>query len=769
MTSVGSTGVFDGIRVLDCTQGIAGPTATMHLADFGAEVLKVESREGDRLRDDPGYLCWNRNKRFTNLDARDYRDLSELRRLLDCADVVVVDWPAAELERVGLDATTLLAERHHLTHAWMPPYSPHGRWAHLPDEPALLAAVSGVADFHRATEDRPVLPVVPILAYAHGALGAAAISAALLSRLRTGRGRSVVITGLHAVAAMQAAVTVSAPGISAPAMQKVGPASLANYAPYQCSDGLWLFLGALTEAFFLGTLDVIDLMDVMVMPGVDGTFANILRPEISAPVLARMQERFAQRNRATWLEALDGAGIPVAPVSTRQEWFDSETVAANDLRVDVNHSRLGKVTLPGVALRLSATPASIRHLPDDSYRGPSEQYWMDGAPTKGPRAGTAGEGRGNLPLKGIRILDASSFVAGTFGPSILAQYGADVIKLEPPTGDPYRAFSGSFAVINQAKRGISLDITTTSGRQTLDALIRKADVFVENLRPASRDRLGLDSESIYTTNPAMIHCSMGAYGKGPLGDKPGFDPLLQARSGLMDAQGGSHGPTMSSMLVHDILAGSLAAVGILAALYHREVSGRGQQVTTSLAHASVMVQAGELTSFAGRPPALSGGRDWSGPSPYRRLYRCRDGWICLWARCVAETVATDRALESPVGEFADRLRSFSVGDALDRLATSGVPAAKVLSRYDVFTDPWLIENDFYHSIPDPDVGAYFGIRSVTDWPGSAQAPMVRSFPIGLDTAEVLAGAGVSPARAEVAPPWSPSPPWRSSSASGTTA
>ena len=750
---------YTGIRVLDCTQGVAGPTATMHLADLGADVLKVEPEGGDRLSADPGYVCWNRNKQLTNLDVGDHRDLAELRRLVSRANVVAFDWSGADLERLGLDATSLLAERPDLIHAWMPPYGTHGRWAHLPDEPGLLAAVSGVADFHRATEDRPVLPVVPILAYAHGALGAAGIAAALLSRRRAGGGRSVVVTGLHAVAAMQAAVTVTAPGISAPGMRKVGVASLANYAPYRCSDGQWLFLGALTDAFFLAALDAIDLMEVMVLPGVDGSFANILLPEISAAVMARMQARFAERDRVTWLEALDRAGVPVAPVASRREWFDSETVAANGLRVELEHSRLGPVALPGVPLRLSATPASVRHLPDDSHRLPSAEYWVDDLPENDGQDGKADESDGSLPLKGIRVLDAASFVAGTFGPSILAQYGASVIKVEPPAGDPYRAFSGSFAVINQGKRGISLDITAPGERKILDSLIGNSDVFVENLRPLSRQRLGLEPGSTRITNPAIVHCSMGAYGDGPLADKPGFDPLLQARSGLMDAQGGEDEPAMSSMLVHDIAGGTLAAIGILAALYNREVSGVGQHVATSLAHASVMVQAGELTSFAGRIPATVGSRDWPGPSPHRRLYRCSNGWICLWARSPEEVAATSRALElSAAGgvepglcarQIGDRLGSLAVTEALDRFTTSGVPAAKVLSRYDVFTDPWLLDNGLYHSIPDAEVGAYFGIRSVAEWPGSTESPMARSFSIGQDTAEVLAEAGID--RAGVAP------------------
>lgn len=752
MTSRHRPAVYHGIRVLDCTQGIAGPTATMHLGDLGADVLKVEPPEGDHSAAEPGYQCWNRNKQLTALDLGDQQDVRELRRLARRADVVVFDWPAARMERLGFDATSLRAERRDLIHVWMPPLGPTGRWAHLPDVPALLAAVSGVADFHRATEDRPVLPVVPVLAYAHGALGAAAASAALLSSRRTGTAQAVVVSGLHAVSAMQAAVTVTAPGISSPGMQKVGVASLANYAPYRCADGQWLFLGALTEGFFIKTLDVIGLMDVLVMPEVEGSFANILRPEVSAGVLTRVQERFAERDRPTWLEMLDRAGVPVAPVSTRHEWFDSETVAANHLRVTIRHSGLGDVTMPGLPVELSLTPGAVRHLPDESHRVTAARYWDDAAAPAGPYPGTPAS-EPELPLTGLNVVDASSFVAGTFGPSILAGYGASVVKVEPPTGDPYRAFSGSFAVINQWKRGACLDLTAPDERESFDSLLAGADVFVENLRRSSRQRLGLDAPSVGMRHPHLVHCSMGAYGDGPLAGKPGFDPLLQARSGLMAAQGGADGPAMSSMLVHDIAAGSVAAVGILAALYHREVSGVGQHVAASLAHASVMVQAGELTSFEGSPPALVGGRDWPGPAPYRRLYSCRDGWLCLWARTDAEVASVHRVLElngsqtdgsqTDRDRLAERLGELTATEALDRLGSARVPAARVLSRFDVYTDPWLAQNRMFHSVPDAAVGAYYGVRSFADWPQCAAPPPSRSFAIGDDTAPVLARTRVS--------------------------
>jgi crotonobetainyl-CoA:carnitine CoA-transferase CaiB-like acyl-CoA transferase len=242
--------------------------ATMYLADFGADVVKIEPQAGDRLAADPGYLCWNRNKRFSSVDLEDYHELAELRRMLGVADVAVFDWPPSELDRLGFDATTLLSRHPSLIHLWLRPYSSGGRWSHLPEDPILLAAVSGVADYYRATEERPVAPVVPAVSYTQAGLAAAGVAAALVDRATNGHGRSLVVTGLHAVAAQHAAVTVDAPNIVRSGWQpKDGVALLPNYSPYQCGDGDWLFLGALTQPFFLSALEALGLVEVMVMPG----------------------------------------------------------------------------------------------------------------------------------------------------------------------------------------------------------------------------------------------------------------------------------------------------------------------------------------------------------------------------------------------------------------------------------------------------------------------------------------------------------------------
>lgn len=201
---------FSGFRVIDFCQGIAGPMATMLLADFGAEVIKVEPPGGDRMREHPGFWCWNRNKRVVTLDLHQFDGLAAARQLLASADAAVFDWTPGELERSGLDSVSVRGADPALVHAWFPPYSPLGRWSQLPPDEGLLEAVSGVAWLQMSYEDRPTYLVTPQVQYGQAMLGAGALAAALYAKLRTGRGQTLEVSGLHGVAAVESGGTIKA-------------------------------------------------------------------------------------------------------------------------------------------------------------------------------------------------------------------------------------------------------------------------------------------------------------------------------------------------------------------------------------------------------------------------------------------------------------------------------------------------------------------------------------------------------------------------------
>jgi crotonobetainyl-CoA:carnitine CoA-transferase CaiB-like acyl-CoA transferase len=203
-------------------------------------------------------------------------------------------------------------------------------------------------------------------------------------------------------------------------------------------------------------------------------------------------------------------------------------------------------------------------------------------------------------LTGITVLDLSAYIAGPYGCSLLADLGAKVIKVEPPTGDTLRQYpstlpgeSRAFLGVNRSKRGIIIDLKKPEGLQVLQHLIARADVLVHNFRPSVPKRLGIDYESLRKINPRLIYCALTGYGSnGPMKDRAGYDQVLQAITGICTFQGeGRPEPEIVYGSVVDFYAASLLAYAVNAALYHRERTGEGQDIGVSLLGSALAMQA----------------------------------------------------------------------------------------------------------------------------------------------------------------------------------
>jgi crotonobetainyl-CoA:carnitine CoA-transferase CaiB-like acyl-CoA transferase len=529
---------------------------------------------------------------------------------------------------------------------------------------------------------------------------------------------------------------------------------------YQAGDGKWFQLFALTPKFFFKALEALDMVDVMAMPGIDGDFQRLFDPTRSEPATERLEKRFLERPCADWCSLLLAARVPVAPVAHREEWLQSELVAANEMRVGVEDPELGLVSMPAVPVRLYSTPGQVRSLPLTISARDTGNLVRESAVNR-----PAPLSQRRRPLEGVRVLDLSSFIAGPLATAVLADFGADVVKVEPLDGDPYRLVSVAFVAVNQRKRGIALDIRQTRGYETFLRLVAEADVLVHNFPPGLDAELKVDYPTLRPHNPGLVHYSVSAYGRrGPLARTPGFDQLLQARSGLAATQGGDGPPVGSVIPVHDVGAAAIGAFGILTALYARQNTGHGQEVSTSLASVATIIQAGELVQFSGRPTPIRGGPDFVGPSALRRYYQCRDGWMALAApseqsaRAALDELGCEpwkglSVLDEPNdGRLARRLEKALAAlpstSAIDRLASRGVPCAEVLSRNDAMTDPWLLENGFFHEVEDAELGPCRVVRTYSDWIASG-LPIARSAPrLGEHTTEVLTAAGYSTERIE---------------------
>ena len=342
-------------------------------------------------------------------------------------------------------------------------------------------------------------------------------------------------------------------------------------------------------------------------------------------------------------------------------------------------------------------------------------------------------------LEGVRVVDFSQVMAGPFCTMLLGDLGADVIKVEPPAGDLSRSMGGErlrlrgndhapFLALNRNKRSIALDLSNTDDRAICLALLQTADVIVENFRPGVMRNLGIDYDAIAATNPRVVYASISGFGQsGPYADRPGFDLIAQAMTGLMSVTGEPAGaPVKCGPPVADLAAGLYAAHGILAALLARAESGRGQYLETSLFEAALGLSAWEACEYwaTGVAPQPFGSAHRLS-APYQAL-RTQDGYLVVaalkvrqWQR-LCEVIQRDDLLGDPRFESnAARLahlpdlteeleRSLAAAPTaawVERFLAAGVPAGPLLDYHQVFADPHTHARDMVEEIEHPVEGS----------------------------------------------------------------
>ena len=731
---------YQGLKILDCSQGRVGPMASMLMGDFGAEVLKVEPPGGDRARASPGYQMWNRNKARLTLDVDTDAGRGRLEELLAAADVAVFDDSPRRIEALGLmDA----AERHpRLVRLWTPPYGTTGLWSEYEAHHGALTAITGAAFRQSSYRDQPVYLIAPVLHYAQAAMAAGSAGAALLERGKSGLGQAVTVSGLNAVA-----LVGGASGMIMPIGRRPLGAS-PSYRTYECGDGQFLFLATLFSYFFQRALKAMDLTEIVL--------AEDVFPET---VTEAMESRFREKPRDEWLEILRAADVPAGPVCRREDWLGSDLIANNDMRVVLDDPERGPIEMPGVPIKLHKTPGKAVRLVREATEADVETFLAPSAASEVARTRSD-----TGPLTGIRVLDMGTVIAGAYASAILANLGADVIKVESADGDPWRDRDIGFTAYNRGKRGLVIDLKHPEGRVAFLDLARQADVVIDNYRLGVRDRLGVGHNDVLAANPRAISCSVTTYGsRGEETKRPGFDPLLQARSGLMAAQGGDDDePVFHIIAVNDFASATMAAFGVITALNAREATGEGQAMETSLTAQSAMFQSGELTTWPGAPPAPKGCRDCLGVTALDRFYACADGWVLIACRDAAEGKALAEGLGHPEWEtqfdmmseprdgalaarLDEALAALTVEDVLTPLIGAGVRATYVRKAEEILSDRWLWANDFFDKLLDTPYG------QVTDRPYAAfsrsHSGYRRPEPgLGEHSFEVLADYGFDPDR-----------------------
>ncbi|WP_313295953.1 CoA transferase [Diaphorobacter sp.] len=377
------------------------------------------------------------------------------------------------------------------------------------------------------------------------------------------------------------------------------------------------------------------------------------------------------------------------------------------------------------------------------------------------RSGAAG------PLSGIRVLDLSAYIAGPYGCSLLADQGAEVIKIEPPAGDNLRKYpstleaeSRAFLGVNRSKWGMVLDLKLEADHAVLMKLVRDADVLVHNFRPGVPERLGIGFAQLSALNPRLVYCSVTGYGsQGPLKAKAGYDQVLQTMTGMCAMQGKAGGPPeILYGSVVDYYASALVAGGVASALYEREKSGCGQHVGVSLLRAALTMQSARLIWAEGEPREV--GRDMrsggiTGIHPTRQGYiylsaNTQHFWQALCAKTGLSELATNERYDSVrkraqhKDELVPQLRAaLAARTALEWEAEFGeeVPCAAARAVEDMFDHPQVQAEDMIGTFEHPTLGSYRGFTRAIEF---ARTPGPEPFAapvLGEHTRELKASIG----------------------------
>jgi crotonobetainyl-CoA:carnitine CoA-transferase CaiB-like acyl-CoA transferase len=385
-----------------------------------------------------------------------------------------------------------------------------------------------------------------------------------------------------------------------------------------------------------------------------------------------------------------------------------------------------------------------------------------------------------FPLDGVTVLDLTRVLSGPYCTMMLADMGARVIKIERPgNGDDTRGWgppfiegeSAYFLSINRNKESVTLDFKTPDGRAILDQLIAKSDVLVENFRPGTLAKIGLDHASLVERHPTLVYCSISGFGQtGPRRHEAGYDAVIQAEGGLMSITGAPDGPPYRlGVAIGDIVTGAFAAQGVLLALFARERTGQGQLVDVAMLDsvAALLTYQAGMYFATGSAPGRLGNRH---PTivPYE-TFAASDGEFVIavgnddqWRRFCAvagldrddERFATNRLRVTRYAELrpilAERLRIETRQSWIGRLTAAGVPCGSVRDLEEVFSDPQLSAREMIARVEHPTVGALqlLGIPiKLSDTPGA-----VRTAPptLGQHTTSVLKDdLGLSPAEIDM--------------------
>ena len=682
-------GALEHIRVIDFGQYISGPLAGMLLADQGADVIRVDPPGGPRWKT-PANSTWNRGKRSITLDLKRADDSAIARSLIQSADVVVENFRPGTMDRLRLGPEEMTRANPGLVYCSIPGFASDDPRAAMPAYEGVVGAAS--ATFRPPNADKPASG---LHGHSHrlglwGLPVGGGIVVALNARERAGVGQRIEVplfdSMFQSLGRFGVRVHNAPPAI--PTLQELWGGI------FQCSDGQYVrFGGSGNQNFrpFVAAAGITSWDD----EGLTDFDRPLDSPQFRAEAQQRIRELFLTRTAPEWEDLIAEAGSEGAVCRTSAEWFDHPHARASQMVVEVDDPTYGKMLQPGINARMSLTPGGVRGPAPtpDQHRGEILAELKPRPASEAP----AHQDALSSALDGVKVLDLCIILAGPTMGRTLAEYGANVIKIDNPSRGSTVARHND---INRGKRSILLDLKSEAGRDVFWKLLEDADVVAQNYRAGSLERLGLGYEEVSKRKPDIIYASLNAYGHiGPWAERPGHEGFAQAAAGMTRRFGGDGMPESQPNPVNDYGTGFMGAYGVALALLHRQRTGEGQHIDSALAYTAMTLQSPFMQLYEGKQWNETGGQDALGTGPLHRAYQASDGWFFIGAPALALSRLSGleglSGIDSLRGDalassLEERFQGNRVAFWVERLAAAGIGAQRVVTNVrELMTDPWV--------------------------------------------------------------------------------
>lgn len=781
-------GPLAGLRVVELASEIAGPYCAKLLVDLGADVCKIERPTGDPLRlwgpfpsadPDPersGLFAYlNAGKSGVTVDLARHSDLADLRELIAQADVFIEDLNAGAPERRdwGLDAEALGPINPNLVVVRISSFGQDGPLRDRATTPLTLQAAGGWVNA-RDPGRAPVQAGARIPEYIAGAYGAlGALTALRIAAAGTNRPVEVDVSMFESLLS-----TLPYPMLLAERLKSLGLPTNSKAAPMlgivRAADG-WIGINCLTGQHWL---------DVCAMVGLPEFGEHQLAIMLGGPerdeFFAKAQPFFDAMTVAELVDLSQAMRIPAAPVTDGDTILDCPQYAERGFFIEVT-ADAWRFTRPGAPFRFSKTPVPSP-LPAPACGKDSRIAWSE----RGARRRDGGGERTPdvaMPFAGLKVFDLSTFWAGAYLTCYLGAFGADVIKVESIQRPDGHRYSGSllregddwyergplWQGTNLNKRDITLDLTSTAGRELALRLAAEADVVVENFSPRVVEQFGLDYDSLAKINPALIMVRLPGFGlEGPWRDYVGWALNIEQVSGMSAMTGYPDGPPCNLQGPADPIAGVHAGVALLAALEHRRSTGAGQLVEVAQIEVGAAVTAEPVIEYSltGAVRTREGNRhreyaqgvyptsiagEWIALS-----VRNDTDWVALLGALGRADLRSDPKFGSAEArrqnhdQFDEIVASWTCTQPAEELVTTlvrhGVPAARLLAADEMYGVEQLDARGYYQDLVHPITGR----QRFPGWPfqispGPAHHHRTAAPTLGQHNAEVLGALGLSDA------------------------